>query len=56
MCLKGTYTKGRIGKNLFDAFSIHNGLKQGDALLSLLFNFAYAMPLGRSKEMSKYWK
>jgi hypothetical protein len=34
-----------IGRNLLDAFPIHNGLKPGDSLLLLLFNFAleYAM-------------
>jgi hypothetical protein len=29
-----------IGKHLFENFPIQNGLKQGDALLPLLFNFA----------------
>jgi hypothetical protein len=29
-----------IGKYLSDAFPTQNGVKQGDALLSLLFNFA----------------
>jgi hypothetical protein len=28
-----------VGKYLFDMFPINNGLKQGDALLSLLFTF-----------------
>jgi len=28
-----------VGKNLSDMFPIRKGLKQGDALLSLLFNF-----------------
>jgi hypothetical protein len=28
-----------IGKHLSDSFPIQNGLKQGDALSSLLFNF-----------------
>jgi hypothetical protein len=32
--------KGRIGTHLSDNFSIQNGLKQGDALLPLHFNFA----------------
>ena len=38
MCLNETY--GRVGKNLSDMFPIKNGLKQGDALSPLLFNFA----------------
>jgi hypothetical protein len=40
MCLNETYSKVRIGKLLSDKFPIQNGLKQGDALSSLLFNFA----------------
>ena len=40
MCLTETYSRVRIGKNLSDMFPIRNGLKQGDALSSLLFNFA----------------
>jgi hypothetical protein len=32
--------KVRIGKHLSDCFPIQNGLKQGDALSPLLFNFA----------------
>jgi hypothetical protein len=40
MCLNETYTKVRIGKHLPDSFPIQNGLKQGDALSSLHFNFA----------------
>jgi hypothetical protein len=40
ICLTVTYTKVRVGKNLFDVFPIRSGLKQGNALLSLLFNFA----------------
>jgi hypothetical protein len=32
--------KVRTGKHLSDNFPIQNGLKQGDALLPLLFNFA----------------
>jgi hypothetical protein len=34
------YSKVHIGKHLPDNFPIQNGLKQGDALLPLLFNFA----------------
>jgi hypothetical protein len=40
MCLNETYSKVRIGKHLPDSFLIENGLKQGDALSPLLFNFA----------------
>jgi hypothetical protein len=40
MCLNEMYSKVRIGKYLSDSFPIQNGLKQGDALLPLLFNFA----------------
>jgi hypothetical protein len=39
MCLNETYGKVRIGKHLSDNFPIQNGLKQGDALSPLLFNF-----------------
>jgi hypothetical protein len=30
--VNATYTNVRVGKNLFDAFTIQNGLKQGDAI------------------------
>jgi hypothetical protein len=40
MCLNETYSKVRVGKLLSDKFPVQNGLKQGDALLPLLFNFA----------------
>jgi hypothetical protein len=36
MCLNETYIEVRIGKHLSDSFPIQNGLKQGDALSSLL--------------------
>jgi hypothetical protein len=35
-----TYNRVRAGKDLFDVFPIQNGPKIGDALSSLLFNFA----------------
>jgi hypothetical protein len=40
MCLNETYSEVRIGKHLSDSFPIQNGLKEGDALSPLLFNFA----------------
>ncbi|KAJ4435933.1 hypothetical protein ANN_18555, partial [Periplaneta americana] len=40
MCLSETYSRVRIGQLLSDASPIHCGLKQGDALSPLLFNFA----------------
>ena len=40
MCLSETYNRVRVGKNLSDMFPFRNGLKQGDALSPLLFNFA----------------
>jgi hypothetical protein len=36
MCLNETYSKVCIGELLSDIFTIQNGLKQGDALSSLL--------------------
>ncbi|KAJ4433527.1 hypothetical protein ANN_15836, partial [Periplaneta americana] len=38
--LSETYSRVRIGQFLSDGFPIHCGLKQGDALSPLLFNFA----------------
>jgi hypothetical protein len=40
LCLNETYSKVHVGKLLSDKFPIQNGLKQGDALSPLLFNFA----------------
>jgi hypothetical protein len=47
LCLKETYSKVCIGKHLSDSLAIQNGLKQGDALSPLLFNFALEYALGR---------
>ena len=41
MSVTETYSRVRVGKNLSDMFPIRNGLKQGDALSPLLFNFAF---------------
>ena len=40
MSLTETYSRVRVGKNVSDMFPIRNGLKQGDALSPMLFNFA----------------
>jgi hypothetical protein len=40
MCLNETYSRVRVCKHLSDRFPIKSGLKQGDALSPLLFNFA----------------
>jgi hypothetical protein len=47
MCLTETYSRVRLGKNLSDRFPIRNGLKQGDALSPLLFNFALEWSIRR---------
>jgi hypothetical protein len=40
MCLNETYSRVRGHKHLSDMFPIMSGLKQGDALSPLFFNFA----------------
>jgi hypothetical protein len=50
MCLDETYSKVHIGKHLSDRFPIQNGLKQGDALSQLLFNFALEYAIKKVQE------
>jgi sorting nexin-29 len=50
MCLNETYSRVHIGKLFSDKFPIQNGLKQGDALLSLLFNFAVEYAIRKVQE------
>jgi hypothetical protein len=50
MCLNETYSKACIGKHLSDSFPIQNGLKQGDALSPLLFNFTLLYAIWKAQE------
>jgi hypothetical protein len=50
MCLNETYGKVCVGKLLSDKFPIQNGLKQGDALSPLLFNFALEFAIRKVQE------
>jgi hypothetical protein len=50
MCLNETYSTVRIGKYQSDKFPIQNGLKQGDALSPLIFNFALEYAIRRVQE------
>jgi hypothetical protein len=50
MCLNESYSKARIGKHLSDSFPIQNALKQGDALLPLLFNIALGYAIRKVQE------
>jgi hypothetical protein len=50
MCLNEKYSKVRIGKHMYDSFHIQNGLKHGDALTPLLFNFALEYAITKVQE------
>jgi sorting nexin-29 len=50
MCLNETYSTVHIGKYQSDKFPIQNGLKQGDALSLLLFNFPLEYAIRRVQE------
>jgi hypothetical protein len=47
MCLNETYGTVWVGKHLSDTFSTKNGLKQGNTLSPLLFNFTLEYAIRR---------
>ena len=47
MSLTETYSRVQVGKNVSDRFPFRNGLKQGDCLSPMLFNFALEYAIRR---------
>jgi len=47
MSVTETYSRVRVGKKVSDRFPIRNGLKQGDALSPMLYNFALEYAIRR---------
>ena len=48
LCLTEMYSRIQVGKHLSDVFPIRNGLKQGDDLSPLIFNFALEYAIRRA--------
>jgi hypothetical protein len=53
--LNETYSKVRVGKPLSDKFPIQNGLKEGNTLPPLFFNFALKYSVIKSKKIKSVW-